>query len=98
MAKRKKATSSSVEADAAKEGFVVPGSKHALQSKVASFSVDLMVSMIADRIRNGEDPEDAAKAVLDLAKEFVDADEIIFDDDDDGVSIEEADEEKKDAD
>ena len=96
MAKKKKDTTGGIESDAAKDGFLVSGSKQELRSRVASFSVDLMVSMIAARIRDGEDPEAAAKAVLDLAKEFVDADEIIFDDDK-GVSVEEE-EEKKDAD
>lgn len=95
--KKKKDTVGSIEADAAKEGFLIPGSKQELRSRVASFSVDLMVNMIADRIRAGEDPEAAAKAVLDLAKEFAEADDIIFDDEK-NVSVEVAEEKKTDAD
>jgi hypothetical protein len=97
MAKKKSVDSSRVEEDAAKEGFVVPGSELARQSKSASFALDLLISMIAERIRGGEDPEVAAKAVLDLAKEFSDADDIIFEDEK-NVAIEEEVEKKSDAD
>ena len=78
------------------DGFVVAGTDDAKATFAENYSFDLLFSMIAARIRDGEDPEAAAKAVLDLAKEFVDADEIIFDDDK-SVSVEEE-EEKKDAD
>lgn len=81
--------------DAARDGFVVPGTKQEEADAVASFSVDLLIAMIADRIKAGEDPTAAAKAVLDLAKEFDESDEVIFDGDK-GVSIKEAAEEKKD--
>ena len=86
--KKKKKATSAIESDAAKEGFFVSGSEHEFGARTATFSVDLLISMIADRIRNGEDPEDAAKSVLDLAKEFSEADDVIFDDEK-NVTVEE---------
>jgi hypothetical protein len=95
MAKSKKHAPPEEEA-----GFFLPGSKEAKSEGVRSYTFDLLFEMIADRIRAGEDPEEAAKAVFAMAKEFSDADDIIFDDDD-GVSIESLEpieDEKKDAD
>ncbi len=77
--------------------FSIPGTDEAIERAAATYSVDLIVRMIADRIRDGEDPKNAAKAVLDLAKEFAESDDVIFDDDD-GVSVEGEREEKNDAD
>ena len=87
MAKRP-AKRSSILKDAAAEGITVPGTKEAAENAASTFTVDLLVGMIADRIRAGEDPEEAAKAVLDLAKEFSKADEVIVDDEE-NVTVEE---------
>jgi hypothetical protein len=76
-------------------GFVAAGTDDAKATFAENYSFDLLFSMIAERIRDGEDPEAATKAVLDLVKDFASADDIIFDDDK-SVTIEE--EEKKDAD
>jgi hypothetical protein len=70
-------------------GFFVKGSSEAKGAVVGSYAFDIIFEMIAERIRAGEDPEKAAKEVLDLAKTFAESDEVIFDDDP-GVSVEEA--------
>lgn len=82
MAKSKKKTPPKDET-----GFVISGSKEAKADAVRTYTFDLMFELIAQRIRDGEDPEEAAKAVFALAKEFSEADDVIFDDDE-GVSVE----------
>jgi hypothetical protein len=81
-------------------GFFVLGSEEAKSEGVRSYTFDLLFEMIADRIRSGEDPEDAAKAVFALADEMSEADDVIFDDDKGVVieSLEPVEDEKKDAD